>query len=117
MFFRKSPENADEPDEYGVFTGVSMNVDVPNLVEFVDHMYVGDTLDGGASPWLRNPNQSGVPARRWVGRTEKSEEIHGGWPPIASLPAPTLKSEVEEIPSAVTARGLISFSDSQAEIY
>ncbi|RYP14588.1 hypothetical protein DL765_006259 [Monosporascus sp. GIB2] len=106
MFFRKSPENADESDEYGVFTGVLMNIDVPNLVEFVHHMYVGDTLDGGASPWLRNPNQSGVPARRWVGRTEKSQEIHGDWPPIASLPAPTLKSEVEEIPIRCRCKGV-----------
>ncbi|RYP75036.1 hypothetical protein DL771_002684 [Monosporascus sp. 5C6A] len=106
MFFQMRPENADESDEYGVFTGVLANIEVPNLVEFGHHMYVGDTLDGGASPWLRNPNQNGVPARRWIGRAEKSQEIHGDWPPIASLPAATLKSEVEEVPVRCHCKGV-----------
>ena len=56
-------------------------------------MFLGDTLDGGASAWLQRPNQSGVPAKRWVGQKEESQKIHDVWP----VPEVNAKTALDEI--------------------
>ncbi|KAK4040181.1 hypothetical protein C8A01DRAFT_15903 [Parachaetomium inaequale] len=82
--------------KYLVFTG-ALSVDVggeawrgglPPLVRG-DHIFVGDTVDGGAVGWLRGVNGDGEPARVWLGRRDKSEEVPPGvaWPAVGSLPA------------------------------
>lgn len=117
MFWQAQPDNpAGDAVIYEVFTGVLANLDVPNLVQFSHHIFLGDTVDGGASAWLRAPNQNGVRPRRWLGHSEKSEEIlHGDvdvdvdddWPaPIASLPDAGITSERGEVPLRCRCRGV-----------
>ncbi|KAI9170781.1 hypothetical protein HJFPF1_00254 [Paramyrothecium foliicola] len=77
-----------ESESIGVFTGALLNHNVPNFISFVDHIFVGDTIDGGATPWLTNINPEGVPARRWKGARNKSEELFQIWPPLSQLPNP-----------------------------
>lgn len=90
----------------GVFTGVLDNIDVPGLVQIRNHMFLGDTLDGGASPWLRWPNKDDVPARLWKGETGKSEELSRDWPPIISLPNAATKAKVSQIPIRCHCKGV-----------
>lgn len=66
--------------EFGVMTGALSNDGPDGLVRIENHVFVGDTKDGGASMWMRNPNGDGVGARRWMGLTSKSEEVPFDWP-------------------------------------
>jgi hypothetical protein len=82
-----------EEASYLVFTGVLSLVEgtLPAgqmLVRFEDHMFVGDTLDGGSACWLRGMNGEGQPETRvWLGRRNQSEEVKPGtvWPPVGEL--------------------------------
>ncbi|KAL2146591.1 hypothetical protein VTI28DRAFT_3090 [Corynascus sepedonium] len=103
LFFEEW-ENADEARQfpgkasYLVFTGIlsvegeqekSQSSPLPPVVRFEDHMFVGDTLDGGAACWLRNMNGEGQPATKiWLGRRNKSEEVPPGtiWPALENQP-------------------------------
>ncbi|OAA54576.1 Mss4-like protein [Niveomyces insectorum RCEF 264] len=61
-------EYTQEPSRLSVVTGVLANTEV-NLIHVTRHIFVGDTLDGGATVWLRTPNPDGkaVPRyRTWV---------------------------------------------------
>ncbi|KAI0201642.1 hypothetical protein F4808DRAFT_107968 [Astrocystis sublimbata] len=62
---------------YGVFTGVLANVDISGLVRISDHVFLDDTVDGGAVPWLcdSNHNSSDRPPRLWRGQRHQSEEL------------------------------------------
>ncbi|KAI1198799.1 hypothetical protein F5X97DRAFT_298295 [Nemania serpens] len=90
---------------YAVQTGVLVNAAVPRLFTIAHHMFLSDTLDGGASPWLydinANINANGEhddepPPRLWTGRSAESEEIFPAtttthlWPTIqpSAVPAP-----------------------------
>lgn len=72
---------------YLAFTGVlTPSSPLPlgqNLIEWDAHMFLADTIDGGAVPWLNglNPSSAAKP-RRWLGWREKSKEItsEGYWP-------------------------------------
>lgn len=66
--------------DFGVMTGALSNDGPDGLVRIENHVFVGDTKDGGASMWMRNPNGDGVGARRWMGLTSKSEEVPFDWP-------------------------------------
>lgn len=77
---------------FGVFTGALSNEGPRDLVRLDNHMYVGDTLDGGATTWmhgggwgLSNPDAHGVmektKVRRFLGRRYTSEELGEDWPP------------------------------------
>ncbi|KAK0727523.1 hypothetical protein B0T26DRAFT_638158 [Lasiosphaeria miniovina] len=116
MFFEETRAAAkvdkaggDAGPTYGVFTGVLEGRggeeeekeqraagDFPLLVRFKDHIFVGDTRDGGAACWLRRMNGIAVAAQgnitqRWLGRRgEKSGEVAGMdyWPPLKELPVP-----------------------------
>ncbi|GAB1314795.1 hypothetical protein MFIFM68171_05005 [Madurella fahalii] len=102
MFFEEAEGEGEGsvgelPRRYGVFTGVldfAVNGDEQGLPErlvtYEDHVYVGDTLDGGAAPWLRRMNgDAGEPVKLWLGGRNKSEEVPAGvqWPPVGELPA------------------------------
>ncbi|KAK3297162.1 uncharacterized protein B0H64DRAFT_119490 [Chaetomium fimeti] len=84
---------AGEP-EYLAFTGaLSVEGDgpgatLPPVVRCVDHIFVGDTLDGGALPWLRGMDGEGGPAAKvWLGGRDCSEEVPAGarWPAVGAL--------------------------------
>ncbi|KAL2175184.1 uncharacterized protein P884DRAFT_279569 [Thermothelomyces heterothallicus CBS 202.75] len=109
MFFEEwqtAPEEARSAPErasYLVFTGVlsaeearpddddgtAGSVVLPPLVRFEDHIFVGDTVDGGAACWLRGMNGEGEPVTRiWLGGRGKSEQVPPGrsWPAVEDLP-------------------------------
>jgi hypothetical protein len=74
MFF----EHTKEPYDIGVFTGALKNLDV-DLVNIKNHIYVGDTVDGGATMWLRKPNADGSEAPKFKERDD-GEEYPLDWP-------------------------------------
>jgi hypothetical protein len=69
-----------QPQNFGVFTGVLNNVDVDNLIKFTRQIFVGDTVDGGVSPWLQNVNGDGEKPRRWMEKPKDGGELDEGWP-------------------------------------
>ncbi|SPN98446.1 uncharacterized protein DNG_01490 [Cephalotrichum gorgonifer] len=87
MFCKRTDPGA----KAGVCTG-SLSSSAPNLLEYGSHIFVGDTLDGGATPWLRKGHISGQHLRRWKGWNETSnragEELPPSWPEPSSLPKP-----------------------------
>ena len=83
-------ETPGSPSELGVFTGALRNIDA-DLVRITQHIFVGDTLDGGASVWLRKPNPDGKEIPRY---REYSEEIPWSLP---EAPAHSSGSDAEEI--------------------
>lgn len=63
--------------------------DLPPVLEWVDHIFVGDTRDGGAVCWLRKMNGDGrEPVKVWLGGPNVSEEVAPGvqWPAFEDLP-------------------------------
>ncbi|KXJ87229.1 hypothetical protein Micbo1qcDRAFT_179114 [Microdochium bolleyi] len=90
MFF----DGTDEGKEtYGVFAGVLDNTRVPTqsggdgdgtdqersmpLLHIAHNKFLAGTLDGGAMPWLRDPNSAGSlePPRMWMVNRGQSQEI------------------------------------------
>ncbi|KAI2615799.1 Mss4-like protein [Hypomontagnella submonticulosa] len=71
-------ESVKYPSKLGVLSGSLKNIDV-NLIKLTEHIYVDDTLDGGASVWLRKPNADGKEIPRYRGR---SAEIPWDWPQV-----------------------------------
>ncbi|WZH45566.1 Mss4-like protein [Fusarium acuminatum] len=70
----------DKPQNISVFTGALNNVEVEELIKFSRQIFVGDTVDGGVSPWLQYPTAHGAKACRWQGRPDKSAELGDDWP-------------------------------------
>ncbi|KAI8631263.1 Mss4-like protein [Xylariaceae sp. FL1651] len=97
MFFEKK-EAGDDNATHGVLTGVLTNVNVPGLAKITDHIFLGDTLDGGASPWLRSVQSDGSQPRLWKGRKGQSEELPSNWPSGNDLPDAPVSTEANEIP-------------------
>ncbi|KAK4119202.1 hypothetical protein N657DRAFT_582188 [Parathielavia appendiculata] len=105
-----------EEASYLVFTGVLSVVEggalegrLPVVLE--DHVFVGDTLDGGAACWLRGINGTGQPqAKVWLGRRNQSEEVKAGtqWPAVGSLMehGANLKGEKGDVPLRCHCRGV-----------
>jgi hypothetical protein len=73
-----------EDRQLTVFTGVLQKL--TNLIQYVSHAHVADTIDGGASMWLRNPGPTGILAPRWKGKREESEKLPAEWPGTSMLP-------------------------------
>jgi hypothetical protein len=69
------------PRKLGVFTGLLKNINA-DLIKLTKRIYVEDTIDGGASVWLRKPNADGKKIPRYL---ELSKEISWDWPQTASL--------------------------------
>ncbi|KAH7305327.1 hypothetical protein B0I35DRAFT_454455 [Stachybotrys elegans] len=83
------------PEEwFGVFTGTLDNVAVPALFKIEDQIFVGDTIDGGASVWLQGGSESDT--KCWYGRQEKSEQLNN--PMSTGNQDPGSKTHLEEIP-------------------
>ncbi|KKY30076.1 hypothetical protein UCDDA912_g09987 [Diaporthe ampelina] len=103
MFFEAhTPQQPRDSDgapkgEYGVMTGALANDGPDGLVRIENHVFVGDTKDGGASMWMRNPNGDGVGARRWMGLISQSEEVPFSWPEGPGTEA-EVRSTVTEVP-------------------
>ncbi|KAK8042265.1 hypothetical protein PG993_006788 [Apiospora rasikravindrae] len=98
-------------DKISVFTGVLANHtdphNVQDLVQITDAMFVGDTLDGGATPWLRKPNGAdGAKARLWMGEKDKSEELPHDWLSPSSLPEASKKSDLEQVAIRCRCKGV-----------
>ncbi|KAH7163358.1 Mss4-like protein [Dactylonectria estremocensis] len=96
----------DQDDTFGVFTGALTNVSVPNLIKIVDHIFIGDTIDGGASVWMRHLNKDGSIPRCWKAGRNNSEELHGIWPPIENLPSAESNNGPAEISFRCHCRGV-----------
>lgn len=95
MFFEmhsapKSNVEGAPAGQYGVMTGALSNDGPDGLVRIDNHVFVGDTKDGGMSTFMRQPNGDGVEARRWTGLSSRSEEIASDWPE-----GPTSESRVQ----------------------
>ena len=103
IFFDHAGDN-DEP--LGVFTGALTN-DAGNLVKIAHHIYVEDTLDGGATMWLRKPNVDGSEAKRWKKRStgEGAEEYPPEWPAPETLTGYDGKKE-DSIPIRCKCKGV-----------
>ncbi|KAG8169177.1 hypothetical protein KVR01_001926 [Diaporthe batatas] len=85
MFFEMHGGRSSNPKgalvgQYGVMTGALSNDGPDGLVRIENHVFVGDTKDGGMSMFMRTPNGDGKEARRWMGLASKSEEVAFGWP-------------------------------------
>ncbi|KAI1423149.1 Mss4-like protein [Xylaria sp. FL1777] len=111
MFVETAGSSSDgsgaSPPQYGVTTGVLANhtpppsagipgLGIPGLLRIAHHVFVGDTLDGGATPWLCDANADGSRPRLWRGRRGSEEELSSTthrWP----LP-PSDASPADETP-------------------
>ncbi|GAW13725.1 hypothetical protein ANO14919_031140 [Xylariales sp. No.14919] len=83
------------PPRYGVQTGVLTNVDIPNLINISHHVFVDDTLDGGATPWLCAANSDGTRPRLWRGArgAEEYASTAHHWP-VGDTGSDSLPSEI-----------------------
>ncbi|KAK8089852.1 hypothetical protein PG997_004813 [Apiospora hydei] len=98
-------------DKISVFTGVLTNHadpdDTKDLVRITDAIFVGDTLDGGAAPWLRKPNGADGPkARLWMGQMNESEELPHDWLPPRSLSYASKKSDLDQVAIRCRCKGV-----------
>ena len=88
MFFGSRWDGPEGDVTIGAFTGtLTTDVEAKDLIKITDHIFVGDTVDGGASMWLRRPNGDGTPTKRfkrWQERqgagSEESEALPDDWP-------------------------------------
>ena len=101
MFFEmhSAPKSDSEgaPASYGVMTGALSNDGPDGLVRIENHVFVGDTKDGGMSMFMRKPNGDGVEAKRWMGLTFQSEEVAFDWP-ARLRPETEIQNKAAEIP-------------------
>jgi hypothetical protein len=97
MFF----DVTKDTDRYlGVFTGTVTNESL-NLVKFGRHIFVNDTIDGGASVWLRH-NTDGSKPKRFK---RFDEELSQDWPSIVSLTGYEAKKE-DSLPIRCKCKGV-----------
>ena len=85
-------------DALRVFTGVLPNL--TGLVRIKHNIYIGDTLDGGLSTFMRKPG--GEPARFWREYLERSEEFVDEWP----AEPPKQMSPPESVPVRCVCEGV-----------
>jgi hypothetical protein len=64
------------------------------VVEFVGHMWIEDTKDGGASEFM--PTFGETSAKRWLVAPSKSPEVPLGWRNVKSTPSTPETPKVEE---------------------
>lgn len=95
-------ESAKFPSKLGVFSGCLKNIDT-DIIKRVKHIYVGDTLDGGASVYLRRPNADGKEIPRY---REREGEISWDWPEASSLTGLEGKLDQESLPVWCHCKGI-----------
>ncbi|VUC33667.1 unnamed protein product [Clonostachys rosea] len=106
MFFHEHYKNRPEPESLGVFIGVLANHAVDNFVEVVDHIFVEDTIDGGATPWLTDINADGTLSKLWKGRMNTTEQLEAPWPGVSSLMKAEDKAGPDLIPLQCHCKGV-----------
>jgi hypothetical protein len=119
MFFRNP---RDETRKLGIFTGVLTN-DSITPITFKEQSFVGDTLDGGASVWLRHPNPDGSEMKRFRLDSEADvpEELPQEWPPYDQLTGYEVKRTEHAIPIRCKCKGVhfvlhpVSYPGTKAE--
>lgn len=88
----------EEPErDLGIFTATLRN-DPGDLVKIGNHIFVGDTKDGGASMWLRKSNTDGTEAKRYkesikVGKDEPADPIPYDWPSSSAFTGSEVKTQ------------------------
>jgi len=97
--------NSQNPKDPGVFTGCLSNIGVEELVRVESHIFVGDTIDGGASCWLRKQNGDGSEAERFETRTD-GEKLPYDWPDASTLTGYETISEEEFLPISCHCKGV-----------
>lgn len=100
MFFN----NKDNPEDPGVFTGCLGNVE-EEVVRFESHIFVGDTVDGGASVWLQHPNADGSEAKRFLRRTD-DEALPSEWPSTSEMTGYDERSDQDSLPIRCHCKGV-----------
>lgn len=97
-------DNPQDPDyDLGVFTGTLENIK-GDIVKITSHIFTQDTIDGGATMWLRQPNEDGSGAKRYATHTE-GEEYPSDWPAPESLTGFEAKKE-NNIPLRCKCKGV-----------
>lgn len=113
--FDKRTTPAAVPD---AFSGNLNNA--PDLVEYSKHIFVRDTLDGGATPWLRKNHRNGEPLKSWKALyatdSRAGEELADSWPDSATLPQPLEKVAPGTTPFYCHCRGVNLLLRSAADI-
>ncbi|KAJ6788446.1 hypothetical protein PWT90_06556 [Aphanocladium album] len=85
--FAQKIHEGESPDIYYVAAGLLPNLNV-DLVKIVQHLWVGDTLDGGASVFMQNLNGISRPIPRWrKGHGDTDGQLDSNWPAQASVQA------------------------------
>lgn len=100
MFFN----NQQNPADPGVFTGCLKNTDF-EILKLESHIFVNDTIDGGASVWLHHPNPDGSIAKRYEKRTD-GKQLPLSWPPPSHLNGYDARSEQESLPIQCHCKGV-----------
>lgn len=95
-------ESLKYPNKLGVFSGPLKNIDA-DVIKLTKHIYVEDTVDGGASVWLRKPNSDGKEIPRY---RERSEEIPWNWPQASSSTGLNGKQEQKPVPISCHCKGI-----------
>ena len=95
-------ESQRHQSKLGVFTGSLKNIDV-DLIKFVKQIFVGDTIDGGASVWFKKPNTDGKEISRY---RESTGEMSWDWPQASGSTGPKIKQEQESIPIWCHCKGI-----------
>jgi hypothetical protein len=101
LFFESTKESHD----LGVFTGALKNHDVDDLVKIADHIFVGDTIDGGATMWLQKPNTDNSKVPRFKERCN-TEQYPYGWPPTSTFTGYEKQTEDRFIPIRCHCKGI-----------
>jgi hypothetical protein len=102
MFFAITRDN---DYHLGAFIGTLTN-ESQALVKFDNHIFVHDTLDGGASVWLRH-NADGSGIKRFKFRVEHNEsgELPQDWPPADGITGYDAKKE-DSVPIRCKCKGV-----------
>lgn len=95
-------ESARYPSKLGVFSGSLKNINV-ELIKLTKHIFVEDTLDGGASVWLRKPNADGKEIPRY---RNFSGEMPWDGPQVTSPSGLKKAREQESIPIWCHCKGI-----------
>lgn len=95
-------ESAKSPTKLGTFSGVLKNIDA-DLIKLRKHIFVEDTIDGGATFWLRKPNPDGreIPRRR-----EYEGDMPWDWPNTANKTAVESKQGQQSLPIWCHCKGI-----------
>lgn len=95
-------EPRTQPGKLGVFSGPLRNIDA-DLVRLARHIWVADTVDGGASAWLRRPNADGKEIPRY---RERFGELPWDWPQAPGSTEVGGAQEQESLPIWCHCRGI-----------